>query len=69
MSEAKPGGSVTARSPDFAEFIIARAVARSWLLILTALGRFPCGRAVDERVVALTQGTPLLRVILGCASR
>jgi hypothetical protein len=41
------------------------------------LGRIPkyrlacffCGRTVDERDVALTQGTALLRVIFGCASR
>jgi hypothetical protein len=30
---------------------------------------FFCGRAVDERDVALTQGAALLRVILGCGAR
>ncbi len=29
---------------------------------------FSCGRAVDERDVALTQGAPLLRVISGCGA-
>jgi uncharacterized protein (UPF0335 family) len=29
---------------------------------------FSCGRAVDERDVALTQGTALLRVVLGCGA-